>query len=67
MVTQADMNAAREEAAADAVTQHRIEQMEKSLAELRADRDKFLRWGVIVLGGAVVSLVTWIFNLLTRH
>lgn len=42
----------------------------REVEALKADRDKFLRWGVIVLGGAVVTLVTWIFNLLsaaTRH
>lgn len=56
---------------ADAVQQalalKRIEDLEEQLRELKADRDKFLRWGVITLGGAVITLVTWIFNLLTKH
>lgn len=60
--TQADL----ERAALDAVTQRRVEEIERTVKELKEDRDKFLRWGVIVLGGTVVGLVTWIFKLVTR-
>lgn len=50
-----------------ALTAKRLEDVEEQLKELKADRDKFLRWGVITLGGAVVGLVTWIFNIITRQ
>lgn len=50
-----------------ALMHKRLEQLEQEMASLKADREKFLRWGVIVLGGAVVSLVTYLFNLLTKH
>ncbi len=62
------------EAVQAALALKRIEDLERQLDELKEehrdlknDRDKFLRWGVITLGGAVVTLVTWIFNLLTKH
>jgi hypothetical protein len=51
----------------EALMSKRVEDLEDLVGELKADRDKFLRWGVIVLGGAVVSLVTWVFNLLAPH
>lgn len=49
-----------------ALDRKRIADLEEQLRELKADRDKFLRWGVIVLGGAVVSLASWIFNLIAK-
>lgn len=61
----AEIDAARASAVEDAIQQHRFDQLERTVNELKADRDKFLRWGVIVLGGAVIGLVTWIFNLIT--
>lgn len=63
MPTQADLDAARQ----DALNSKRLEDIERELASLKADRDKFLRWGVIVLGGTCAGLVTWIFNLITRR
>lgn len=48
-----------------ALDRQELAQIRSTVAELKADRDKFLRWGVIVLGGTVVGLVTWIFNLIT--
>jgi hypothetical protein len=51
----------------EALMAQRVEILETQLKELREDRDKFLKWGIIVLGGAVVGLVTWIFNLITKH
>jgi hypothetical protein len=56
-----------DEAVQRALDRKRLEDLERELLLLKADRDKFLRWGIIVLGGAVVSLVTWIFNLLTKN
>lgn len=63
--TQANMDAALDKARREALDHQKLEDLGKIVGELKADRDKFLRWGVIVLGGAVVTLVTWIFNLLT--
>lgn len=56
-----------EEAVARALERKRLEDLEETVRELKADRDKFLRWGVITLGAVVVGLVTWIFNIITRQ
>lgn len=58
---------ATDEAVQLALDRRELANLRATVAELKADRDKFLKWGVIVLGGAVVGLVTWIFNLITRH
>lgn len=57
----------QEEAVQRALADKRIADLEAQLKELREDRDKFLKWGVIVLGGAVLSLVGIIFKLVTGH
>lgn len=57
----------QDEAVSKALDKKRLDDLEAQVMELRADRDKFLRWGVITLGMSVVALVTWIFNLITRH
>lgn len=67
MPTQADLDAAAEKAATDALLRREVEDMRKLVDELKADRDKFLRWGVIVLGGAVVTLGKWLFDLLVKR
>lgn len=51
----------------NAVTEQRIEALEKLVQELSADRDRALRWGVMALGAAVLGLGTWIFNFITGH
>lgn len=66
MPTEAQQRAT-EEAVQLALDRQELANLRATVAELKADRDKFLKWGVIVLGGAVVGLVTWIFNLITRH
>jgi flagellar hook-basal body complex protein FliE len=35
---------------------------EAKLAALEKDRDNALRWGIMLLGTAVLSMGTWIFN-----
>jgi hypothetical protein len=40
----------------------KIAVVEGELAALRLERDKALKWGVITLGSAVISLVIWIAN-----
>lgn len=41
--------------------------MEKAVAVLQAERDKALLWGVITLGGMVISLVAWIASFAKDH
>lgn len=62
--SQTNLDAALDKARQEALDHKKLEDLEEIVKELKADRDKFLRWGVIVLGGAVVTLFTWIFNLL---
>lgn len=37
------------------------------IAALQEERNHFLRWGIIVLGSAVVAMGVWIFNLIWGH
>lgn len=39
-----------------------IEELREALGSLQKDRESALRWGILVLGGAVISMGTWIFN-----
>lgn len=39
---------------------------EDKLAALEKDRDNALKWGVMVLGTVVISMGTYIFNLITK-
>ena len=39
-----------------------IEDLKVGLASLQKDRDNAFRWGIIVLGTAVIGMGTWIFN-----
>ena len=41
--------------------------IEKALATLQTERDKTLVWGVITLGGMVVSMGAWIINFAKDH
>jgi hypothetical protein len=53
-----------------AVLQEKINSLEerqdndaKKIAALEQDRNNALRWGIMVLGSAVVSMGAWIFQL----
>ncbi len=43
-----------------------LERTDKSLTALQGERDKALRWGLVVLGSAVLSMGLWIFSLLEK-
>lgn len=36
------------------------------LEKLESDRDKALRWGIVLLGTAVLSMAGWIFKLFEK-
>jgi hypothetical protein len=44
-----------------------IADMRKDLESLQKDRDSAFRWGIIVLGTAVLSMGAWIFNSVAGH
>lgn len=39
---------------------------DRALTSLQGERDKALRWGLVVLGSAVLSMGLWIFALLEK-
>lgn len=39
-----------------------ISEVKAELADLRLERDKALKWGVLSLGGAVMALASYIFK-----
>lgn len=43
--------------------EERQDQDAAKIAALEEDRNKALRWGIMVLGSAVVSMGAWIFQL----
>ena len=43
--------------------EERQDQDAKKIAALEEDRNNALRWGIMVLGSAVVSMGAWIFQL----
>lgn len=43
-----------------------LERTDKQLRALQHDRDNALKWGIMVLGTAVVSMGSWIFNAITK-
>lgn len=43
--------------------EERQDQDAKKIAALEQDRNNALRWGIMVLGSAVVSMGAWIFQL----
>jgi hypothetical protein len=49
------------------LVEYRLKEVEKGLANLQADRDKALKWGILTLGTAVMGMGTWIFNLFAGH
>lgn len=44
-----------------------LDRTDKQLKALQRDRDSALKWGVMVLGSAVLSMGTWIFNSITSR
>lgn len=44
-----------------------LETANSKLEKLESDRDKALRWGIILLGTAVMSMAAWIFKLFEKH
>jgi hypothetical protein len=42
--------------------EERLEQGAAKIAALEQDRNNALRWGIMVLGSAVVSMGAWIFQ-----
>ena len=49
-----------------AVLREKVQTLEEQVNSLKGDRDSALRWGILVLGTAVVSMGAWIVDLLTR-
>lgn len=47
---------------AEARSDEKIAALTSKLNALQSERDSALKWGVITLGGAVVSMVIWISN-----
>lgn len=43
-----------------------LERTDRQLKALQSDRDNALKWGVMILGSAVVSMGTWIFNAISK-
>lgn len=45
-----------------ALLQQQLESLQETVDSLQQDRDRALRWGIMVLGTAVISMAMWIFN-----
>lgn len=43
-----------------------LERTDKQIESLMADRDRALKWGIMVLGTAVMSMASWIFSAVTK-
>lgn len=46
--------------------ENRLTVSEQHTANLVKDRDNAVKWGLMTLGGAVLSMATWIFHLITN-
>ncbi len=44
-----------------------IDELKKKVESLASDRDSALRWGIVMLGTAVIGMGTWIFNFVAGH
>lgn len=44
-----------------------LKAQDEAIKALEDERTKALKWGITVLGAAVISMGTWIFNLVTGH
>lgn len=49
------------------VLEGEIEDLKHRVEDLANERNDALKWGIIVLGGSLVSLVLWIFNYFGGH
>jgi len=52
---------------ATALIDHRVAHIEKELKNLMEERDKALRWGILTLGAAVITLGSIIFKFVAEH
>ena len=50
-----------------AVLKDELEDHRRQIEAMKAERDKALKWGIVTLGGMVVSLLTWIVNIAKDH
>lgn len=48
------------------INRHLVAQ-DQAIKALEDERNKALRWGITVLGAAVLAMGSWIFNLVTGH
>jgi hypothetical protein len=44
-----------------------LDELRKEVNALKADREKALRWGISVLGAAVIGMGGWIFSLFASN
>ena len=52
----------------DLISIHKeIEALQKEVSGIKAERDKALRWGLVLLGSAVIAMAGWIFTFITGH
>lgn len=47
--------------------EEKLESTNSKIKSLERDRDNALRWGLMILGSAVLSMAAWIFNYITSH
>lgn len=50
-----------------AALRREIVDLREMLDELNTDKEKFMRWGIMALGAAVLGMGTWIFNFVFSH
>lgn len=48
-----------------AFLQRDMHELKVAVAAMQAERDHALKWGIVTLGAAVISMGLWIFNLFT--
>ena len=44
-----------------------LEKTDSKLKRLERDRDSALKWGIMILGTAVISMAGWIFKTITKN
>lgn len=50
-----------------AALRRELVELKETVDTLNADKEKAMRWGLVVLGTAVVGMATWIFNFIFSH
>lgn len=50
---------------ADSEYREKIEDLQKEVNKLTHERDKAMRWGLVLLGSGVLSLLSWVVKLAT--